>query len=91
VKVSLKYQIRKRFRKLRRAIDPNKKARKTDQLSVKTMNVQDWRGLVALTTVIGGFALIALAIVYNRMEAAAIPAAMMMIVVSWYFQSKSEK
>jgi len=67
------------------------KIKKEPLVSVKDLEEDDWRGIIALIVLIGGFIIVALCILVNRYEIVAAITPLMALTVQWYFKAKEKK
>jgi enolase len=59
--------------------------------SIKDLKEDDWRGIIALIVLIGGFFIIALSILLSRYELVAAVTPLMALTAQWYFKAKEQK
>ena len=67
------------------------KIKKEPLVSVKDLEEDDWRGIIALIVLIGGFVMIALSILTAQFELVAAVTPLMALTVQWYFKAKEKK
>ena len=63
---------------------------KEDLIHMKDMGEEDWRGIMALIIIIGGFLIIAFAMIIGKYEITAAVTPLMVLVTQWYFKSKEK-
>ena len=69
-----------------------KKPTKKDLIELKDLEEEDWRGILALTIIIGGFILVVLGIFYDKLDGVIGGIGTLMYAVAqWYFKSKEKK
>lgn len=64
---------------------------KKELVSFKEMKEEDWRGVVALLVLVGGFIIIGICVYFGRTEVVAGIVPLMTLVAKWYFDSKEKK
>lgn len=67
---------------------PEKTKKQAAPLNFADMNTDDWRGILAVIIMIGGFALIFVAMFMDKTELIAAFIGLIMVVGGWYFDSK---
>ena len=69
----------------------SKEIEKEPLVKLKDMNESDWRGLIALIVIFGGFVIITLSLLLARYEIVAAVTPLMALVTQWYFKAKESK
>jgi hypothetical protein len=69
----------------------SKKPKKKDLMELKDLDLQDWRGLIALIVIIGGFIVIGLSFLMCHPEWASAPITLMTTVIMYYFHMKEKE
>jgi hypothetical protein len=69
-------------------VEPEKEA----MINVKDMSESDWRGVLALTIIVGSFILICIGLLIDRLEILTGGVwTLMYAVTNWYFKAKEKK
>lgn len=58
--------------------------------ALKGMEERDWRGIIALLIIVGGFIIIPILVILNNVGASAGIMTLMYAVTDWYFKHKKE-
>lgn len=64
--------------------------KKTIPLKLETLRDQDWRGIIALVVLIGGFIVLGVSIILEK-ELEGVVGVIMALVVQWYFKAKEDE
>lgn len=64
--------------------------KKEPMVDIKDLQEKDWRGILALIIIVGGFVLVAFAMMLDRQGYLGSVLIMMVLIAEWYFKSKQK-